>query len=810
MERSPDAGVRRSHDVGTGLPSGQAWDAARPIAKRGSLLFGLIILTFTLPSLAQDRAHPHYAGLDTNVYLTVTPKPKQERYRNRFIKIATVTISVQNEANDLRIIEPFRTYCGKELGLTVPDDPSAGKPQKHRLLVHVGVKRLSEAQVELPPHPHPDQPEGYVLKLQAVGGAAEAAILGNSAKGCQHGLQSLRQLLLKWRGSVIAREAEIVDWPSIPFRFVKRPFAYWLDQSVRYKLNGGSMGAHPTYGLDLEKFATSMERFADTARERNLYLLGMVGMGNIYKGAEAAIAERVAVFRKMLEIGYTHLAVMNDDRMTLADPEARERFGGYFATQVSYVNRIDEALRKVGYRHRLGYLPNHYYGRDVDKPWAKHAVGKLPRDIALFWCGLRTPGPEVTREHLTHIREQTGVGHLWFYANWPQCGGPYYAGNYGAARNRDFGNGDLVELVTVSTTTYPRAFPTSFITHADLLWNPEGYDPDRALLRATKEVVSPESFPAFYALFRYLESIAPCAAASERSPRYASEDAAERRAILEARCARMDELVAACLKLPEAQDPRAKKVLETMMGRKEGYLERLAREEQQASKGIEHRRIACPLAAQGPTLDGKLDDEAWKEAAVADRFTDLSGKNAAPHQTTVKLLRTQDKLYVAIACQESHLADPEFLRPGFTYPLAIEEKPGGFLWWAESVEVFFDPGRDQRKVYQLMLNPWGLKQCIHFDSLRYGFYGKSNEFNTNWPVEGKADVMAESWSLEFAIPLSAFGDEEPTGTWGFNVARTRRLRAGEGLKYSTWTPLGWGFQDARNFGILTFADKAAN
>ena len=245
-------------------------------------------------------------------------------------------------------------------------------------------------------------------------------------------------------------------------------------------------------------------------------------------------------------------------------------------------------------------------------------------------------------------------------------------------------------------------------------------------------------------------------------------------------------------------------LLEGMAGRKERALERLAREEKIEAEGKTPRELVCPLVERAPTLDGLLDDDVWEKAALADRFTDLRGNEVAPHQTRVRVLRTSERIYFAVVCDEPHIASPQFLDVGFEYPLAISEEPGASLWWAESTELFLDPGRDRRHVYQLMLNPWGLKQCLQFSSARYGFYGKTDQRGGNWPVIGKANKLKAAWTLEFAIPLSVFGEEKPVGTWGFNVTRNRRMTVGKGMKWSTWTPLGWGFQDARNFGKLVF------
>ncbi|MDP6113602.1 MAG: sugar-binding protein [Planctomycetota bacterium] len=218
------------------------------------------------------------------------------------------------------------------------------------------------------------------------------------------------------------------------------------------------------------------------------------------------------------------------------------------------------------------------------------------------------------------------------------------------------------------------------------------------------------------------------------------------------------------------------------------------------------RSLVCPIVKRGPRLDGKLDDAEWKQAVEITGMTDLAGKRRAPQQTTLRMLRTGKALYIAVRAEEPHIKDPSFFDAGYTYPLRIDPEPSGYLWWFESVEIFFDPGRDRRDVTQIMLNPYGLKEGFVFDSVRYGFYGKENDVHKDWPVEGYCNMLDDAWTLEFRVPLSAFGKEAEAPLWGFNICRNRRLRVGNGMKYSTWTPLAWGFQDAKNFGKLTFAN----
>lgn len=758
-----------------------------------------ICLTFmfaTASAVAQPRpVTPHYEGLDTRAYLTVIPTPQRERYAHRFFAVTKATVECDKGADDPRIQDDLTQHL-QSIGLALAAADGDGVDFVVRLRLGSHSR-----------HPLPGNIEGYDLEVGLEGRRAVATVTGHSPLGVSHGVQSLKQLTMRWHDATIIREAIITDWPTIKYRFVKRASDYWLDQARRYRMNGGSQQLALNDQGRLSQKNESLQAIATRADRRLLHVLAMVNMGNVYRGSDADVSGVVEQFARLDRAGWSHIAIMNDDRMTRLDAAAMKRFDSYVDAQLHYARRIAETVGRGTDPPRLAFMPNFYYGRDgMYRPYGDRLKGRLPEGVALFWAGIGTPGPSVDVQHLQSVKAQVDAKRLWFYTNWPQVGHPFFtAENYNAARDRDFGQGDLVELVTVSTTTYPRALPVSFITMCDLLWNPNAYDPVRSLRRATAEVVGPQSFEAFYRLFSYVDSVSRVSATDQRGPMYVADDPDERRRIVTAITDRIDTLAGACLKTPAASDARTKTELSALIGRRQRLLERIEQAEAKLSGDLATRTIDCPRATTAPALDGQLDDDAWTGAAVLDGFTDLSGSKAAPHQTTVRLVRTDDAVYLGITAQETHMTDAALSDPEREYPVPINQAADAFLWWSESVEVFFDPGRDRRDVVQVMLNPWGMKEGFGFSSLVYGYFGLTDKHRENWPVRGMVNRTSDSWVIECAFPRRMFKDTDWKGPWGFNVARNRRLRAGDGMKYSTWTPLGWGFQDASTFGLLRFA-----
>jgi len=417
---------------------------------------------------------PHNEGLDTRAYLTVIPTPQREQYGHRFFTVTKATIQCEEGADDPRIRADLSQHL-RSIGLALATAHEDGVDCVVRLRLGSHSR-----------HPLPGNIEGYDLEVASEGRRVVATVIGHSLLGVSHGVQSLKQLTMRWHDATIIREAIITDWPTIRYRFVKRASGYWLDQARRYRMNGGSQQLALNAEGRLPQKDESLRAIVTRADQRLLHVLAMVNMGNVYRGSDADVAGAARQFARLGRAGWSHIAIMNDDRMTRLDAAAMTRFDSYVDAQLHYARRIAESIGRGIDPPRLAFMPNFYYGKDgMYRPYAAQLKGRLPQGVALFWAGTGTPGPSVGVRHLQSVKAQVDAERLWFYTNWPQVGNPFFTPeNYNAARDRDFGQGDLVELVTVSTTTYPRDLPVSFITMCDLLWNPNGYDPVRSLRRA--------------------------------------------------------------------------------------------------------------------------------------------------------------------------------------------------------------------------------------------------------------------------------------------------------------------------------------
>ncbi len=747
------------------------------------LLKAWFLLVFASAQACSQTIPLDRLDLGGRPYLTITPQPKSARYEERVTPVMGYTFSGGNTALEKlakeRIGPLFTGQAGEGVLLQIVCEitsPNAGDSR---------------------------QAEAYTLSTTAEG---VAKIRSASERGLAYGIMSLRQLLLAREGRLWLRGAEVDDAPAIPFRLVKRSSAYWLEQALAYKLNG----ANVTLAIGPEgKVSGSMagwRKGVDRAEERFLGVQAMVSMGNLYSGNESFLRNVVESFRQLAEAGFTTLAVMNDDKMTRLDTDGRKRFGTYPEAQLAYLGKIVEEVQGVNPGLPLAFMPNFYHGREIHPPYARAIGGKLPKSTALYWAGPGVPGPDLQLEELGKVASDVGAERMWIYTNWPQCGGPYWAENLGPVRDHAVGDGAFIELVNISTSIEPEALPASFITVCDLLWNPAAYEPERSLRAAVKELVDPESYDAFLALFAYVDRNAPIGGIRELGPMYGGDTPEERRSRIHRRTAELEPLLAACLATPAGRaDGPIRKLLERHSGRESAYLQRLAKEERLETRQAPRRLVAHPSAQED--LNGAPDEAAWARAAEQGEFTDLTGQKPAPHQTRFRMLRTPEALWLRIHCEEPHLDAPELRGIAEQGPTPISPEPASFLWWADGVEIFLDPGRDGNEVFHIIVNPWGMVECLSYSTGGYGYYNLGKRERQAWPVTGTISRTPNGVEYLVRIPLSIFGQGEPAGAWGFNLARNRTIRLGNGLKYSTWTPLGWGFQDAKNFGELRFDEK---
>jgi len=165
------------------------------------------------------------------------------------------------------------------------------------------------------------------------------------------------------------------------------------------------------------------------------------------------------------------------------------------------------------------------------------------------------------------------------------------------------------------------------------------------------------------------------------------------------------------------------------------------------------KTIEIPKAAKPPAIDGKLDDDCWKNAAVADRFTQLGSDAPAKEQTTARLTYDDTALYIAFVCKESRMGEI----------LARKTKHDDSVWQDDCVEIFLDANHDHLSYYQFIVNSLGTRQEGCCDSVK--------RIDQKWDGQWQAAASAhkDHWIAEVAIPFASI--KAKPGCWGINLCR---------------------------------------
>ena len=182
---------------------------------------------------------------------------------------------------------------------------------------------------------------------------------------------------------------------------------------------------------------------------------------------------------------------------------------------------------------------------------------------------------------------------------------------------------------------------------------------------------------------------------------------------------------------------------------------------------MEVRATATP-----PVIDGRLDDEAWRNAAHTDAFRQVyPGENTAPTERT-ELWITHDAhhVFVGVRCHDS--AGLAGIR---AYSMQRDQNNGS----DDLVRIVFDTFNRESDGYYFGLTAAGGKHD--------GLVQNKDQANDQWDALwfGKVTRDSGGWTCEFAIPVKTLAFDPANGTWGFDLARQIR-RKQETVRWSNF------------------------
>lgn len=188
-----------------------------------------------------------------------------------------------------------------------------------------------------------------------------------------------------------------------------------------------------------------------------------------------------------------------------------------------------------------------------------------------------------------------------------------------------------------------------------------------------------------------------------------------------------------------------------------------------------------------PVLDGRLDEDFWREAPVQSGFAGIRALARPPQETEFRVVYTDEAVFFGITCYEREM---DRLKTD-----ALERDDP--VWADDSVEVFLKPGNGY--YYQFAVN----SAAIQYDGRREARTGLTRQEMVEglfWAGawEAAAFTGPDRWSVEIRVPFAML---DPAGgfdrRWRINVGRNESR-----LGNSCWAPVEAGFHDLPRFGFL--------
>jgi hypothetical protein len=211
-----------------------------------------------------------------------------------------------------------------------------------------------------------------------------------------------------------------------------------------------------------------------------------------------------------------------------------------------------------------------------------------------------------------------------------------------------------------------------------------------------------------------------------------------------------------------------------------------------------HKGYVCYRAQETLSLNGKLDDPAWRAVPWTDPFTDIEGdiRPKPRHQTRAKMLWDDEYFYVG-----ADLIEPDVW--------ATLTERDSVIFHDNDFEIFIDPDGDNHQYYEIeinalntvwdlrlvkpyrdggpALNEWnidGLKTAVHVD----GTINRPGDRDRGWSME-----MAFPWKVlaEYANRPTPPKDGDQWRInfsrveWKTNVVNGKYVKA-PGMKEDNW------------------------
>jgi hypothetical protein len=208
-------------------------------------------------------------------------------------------------------------------------------------------------------------------------------------------------------------------------------------------------------------------------------------------------------------------------------------------------------------------------------------------------------------------------------------------------------------------------------------------------------------------------------------------------------------------------------------------------------------RVAQPIQ-----IDGRLDEQAWKETTPVGNFVNNHDGTPSNIKTEARLLYSDKFIFFAFRAIDSNIWS--------TFKRRDEH-----LWLEEVVEVFLQASAQPPNYIELEVNPLGTMLDIYLLDTRKPIpYESWNSRNLRWAVKVDGSVDGREgdreWTCEIALPfedvVTAPNNPPKSGDrWRMNLFRVERKPT---VAEVAWSPtLQDDFHVLPRLGELVFTDR---
>jgi hypothetical protein len=179
--------------------------------------------------------------------------------------------------------------------------------------------------------------------------------------------------------------------------------------------------------------------------------------------------------------------------------------------------------------------------------------------------------------------------------------------------------------------------------------------------------------------------------------------------------------------------------------------------------------VRAVRVANGPKIDGRLDDPVWSSAAAfsAFRMAEPQPDGAPSEKTELRILYDEANLYIGLLCLDGEPA--RIAAHSMVHDSGNTQGGWGGQGSVGSgdddiVRVLIDPFLDKRTGYFFAVNPRGARS----EGLTSGGDASLN-WDGIWDAAGRID--ANGWSAELKIPFKTIQFRAGLAAWGINIER---------------------------------------